>query len=67
MKRGPKLTYESYALVNGKKGSIFYTTKPDKDITVLACYHDRKVKTERLHGVNTHWEVEKLVKVTILK
>jgi hypothetical protein len=62
-----KTSVESIALTTLKSGESFYTHKHDKDITAIASYYEKKVKTERLLLLNTQTEtVEKIVKVTIL-
>lgn len=65
----PKRTIESWALNTLKKG-IFYTPKPDKDITALAVYYKRKVLTERVVVIEQKNGgdpiAKKLTKVTIL-
>jgi hypothetical protein len=62
-------TLESYMILNGKKGDVFYTHKGDNFITSLSHYHGRKVLTERVALVQgtLHRPVSKsLIKVTLL-
>lgn len=46
-------TIESWAMVNGKQGDVFYTDKHDGSITAIASYYKRKVITERLITITT--------------
>ena len=46
-------TLESWAIINLKSGSTFYSEKKDKDITAIASHYKRKVKTERVIFVST--------------
>ena len=58
---------ESIALTALKQGEIFYTHKQDKDITAIACYYKRKVKTDRFFVIDPQTgETQRLVRVTIL-
>lgn len=58
--------YESICLLNLKSGKSFYTTKKDKDITALATYYKKKIKTERVIAINSkHTTLTRLTKVTI--
>ena len=60
-------TVESIALNTLSKGRCFYTHKQDKDITAIASYYKKKIKTERLMVVNPqNCTIHKLTKVTIL-
>jgi hypothetical protein len=60
-------TIESIGLLNLKEGESFYTEKRDKDITAIASYYDKKVKTERLFVLNPQsGETQRVVKVTLL-
>ena len=62
-----KSTLESVALTTLKKGKFFYSMKQDKDITAIASYYKKKIKTERLMVVNPqNCTIHKLTKVTIL-
>jgi len=61
-------TVESIALNTLPKGSFFYTHKQDKDITAIASYYKKKVKTERLFTMNPQTgKTNRVVKVTIVK
>lgn len=59
---------EAFALNSLSKGQQFFTKKQDKDITAIAGYYEKKVKTERLFLLNPQsGKSEKVVRVTILK
>lgn len=63
-------TPESLMLVHAKAGSIFYSHKPDKDLTALAGYYNREILTQKrivLSGTMGVPLAEPIVKVTILK
>ncbi len=67
--KAPK-TYESFILIHGKKGDVFYTSKPERHMQAY-CFSSnkrfRKIKTERMYIVNTSKKtIDKLVKVTLL-
>jgi hypothetical protein len=58
---------ESIALTALKAGQVFYTHKKDKDITAIAGYYKRKVKTERLFVIDPQsGDTQKVVRVTLL-
>jgi len=60
-------TIESIGLLNLKQGESFYTEKQDKDITAIASYYDKKVRTERLFVLNPQsGETQRVVKVTLV-
>jgi hypothetical protein len=60
-------TIESMGLMTLKQGESFYTEKQDKDITAIANYYEKKVRTERLFVLNPQsGETQRVVKVTIL-
>lgn len=62
-----KRTLESIALTTLTKGKYFYTLKTDKEITAIASYYEKKVKTERVFILNPQTgKTNKAVKVTIL-
>jgi len=57
---------ESICLTQLNKG-VFYTHKADKDITAIASYYKKKIKTERIFVVNPQTaKLERGTKVTIL-
>jgi hypothetical protein len=61
-------TVESIAMLNLPKGKSFYTHKQDKDITAIANYYEKKVKTERMFVLNPQsGKANRVVKVTMLK
>lgn len=68
MKRGHKITSaESICLITLKSGSVFYSHKKDKDITAIASYYKRKVKTERVLIVNPQKNtIQQITKVILL-
>lgn len=41
-------TLESWMIVNGKKGDIFYSHKMDRHLTAISTHRGRKISTERL-------------------
>lgn len=58
------------SLVYGKIGSVFYTTKDDRNVTAIAGYYNKKVKTERLivvGGTKDKPTANRITKVTILR
>ena len=58
---------ESFALLNGDVGDVFYTCLSDASIQSTAGYLKRKVKTERTLVLQLGSKVlEKITKVTIL-
>lgn len=65
---GSMTSIESIALNTLKKGSSFFTTKQDKDVTAIATHYKKKVRTERLYTISPlTGKTMKVVKVTILK
>lgn len=62
-------TSESFSLLKGKKGDVFYTEMSDKSITARASYFSRKVKTSRIMALSDgpKPKVKRIVEVTILK
>lgn len=61
---------ESWAVVNGKEGDVFYTEKKDKDITSIATKFGKKVSTEKVILITISKpapEVKFVTKVTIIK
>jgi hypothetical protein len=62
-----KDTVESISLTTLNAGTSFYTHKKDKNITAIASYYKKKIKTERILVVNPQTTtIEKITKVTIL-
>lgn len=62
-------TLESYFIQNAKQGESFYTQLADKNLTAMASYHGRKIKTERLIIVSTakaEPKASRITKITIL-
>lgn len=60
---------ESYALKNEKSGFVFFSNKPDKSLTALAGYFDRKITTERMILISNKKndpQASNLTKITIL-
>lgn len=65
--RRKQRTVESIALNNLRKGGNFYTHKQDKDITAIASYYNKKVRTERVFVINPQTgKINKAVKVTLI-
>ena len=46
MRKPSKPSYESFMIINGKEGQVFYSPKLDIDLTSLASKLGRKIKTE---------------------
>jgi hypothetical protein len=68
MRHTRQRSVESIGLLNLKKGSSFYSHKQDKEITAIASYYEKKIKTERLFALNPQTgKTQRIVKVTILK
>jgi len=67
-KRQPRQrSVEAISLNNLPVGHSFYTHKQDREITAIAGYYDKKVKTERLYTIcPTTGVTEKIVRVTLL-
>jgi hypothetical protein len=62
-------TLESWMMLNGKDGDIFYTHKKDRAITAIATYYNRRVYTERVilvNGFRDKPSVMPLTKVTLI-
>lgn len=60
-------TIESFAMTYYQPGAIFYSHKQDKDITAIANYYNRKIKTERMVALDSnHTRIESLTKITFL-
>lgn len=67
MRHPKQRTVESIGLMNLKKGQSFYTNKQDKDITAIASYYEKKVRTERLIVINPQTgKTNRVVKVTLV-
>lgn len=69
----PPRTLESWMIVNGQDGEVFYTNKSDSQMTGLASHYNRLIRVEK--GVylpskaliNDHEVLSsKLIKVTLL-
>lgn len=39
-------TMESWMIVNGKKGECFYSDKPDRNLTLISTYYNRKIQSK---------------------
>ena len=62
-------TMESWMMANGKGGEHFYSDKPDRHITALSSYYNRKIVTERLVTITTGGKEPKakyITKVTLM-
>lgn len=76
MRKPSKPSYESYMIVNGKEGQVFYSPQLDADLTSLASKLGRKITTENYFGLKVIVkkegrrrlvpEVINLTKVTLL-
>ena len=63
-------TLESIFLLKGKPMQVFYTHKKDREITAIATYYSKKIRTERLiliEGNKEKPQAKNLTKVTIIK
>ena len=58
-------TVEAWAMINFKSGDYFYSHKPNKDLTAIANYYKRSVKTERMIAIDSekHSRIETITKV----
>lgn len=76
MRKSNRPSYESYMIINGKEGQVFYSPQLDIDITSLAIKLGRKIRTENYFGLKVNNkregrrkgvpEVINLTKVTLL-
>ena len=69
MKKNKQTTLESWMLVNGKPGDVFYSGRMDKDITALATHYKKKVSTERIlviSGLRNKPTTKQITKITLL-
>jgi len=76
MKGTIRPSYESYMILNGKEGQVFYSPQLDIDLTSLASKLGRKIKTENYYALKVSIkregrrrgvpEVINLTKVTLL-
>ena len=76
MRKSNKPSYESYMILNGKEGQVFYSPQLDIDLTSLASKLGRKITTENYFGLKVIVkkegrrrlvpEVINLTKVTLL-
>ena len=76
MRKPSKPSYESFMILNGKEGQVFYTPQLDIDLTSLASKLGRKISTENYYGLKVSIkkegrkrgvpEVINLTKVTLL-
>jgi len=53
MRKNSRPSYESYMLINGKKGQVFFTSQPDKNITTLASRFGVKITTEIMFAIKS--------------
>jgi hypothetical protein len=76
MKKPSRPSYESYMILNGKEGQVFYSPQLDIDLTSLASKLGRKITTENYYALKVSIkregrkrgvpEVINLTKVTLL-
>jgi hypothetical protein len=76
MRKPSKPSYESFMILNGKEGQVFYTPQLDIDLTSLASKLGRKISTENYYALKSSIkkegrkrgvpEVINLTKVTLL-
>ena len=67
--KGP-ISMESWMILNGKPGEVFYTEKSDRYLTAVSRYYNKKINTERVVMVTRsklNPEATSVTKVTILK
>jgi hypothetical protein len=60
---------ESFFIINGKEGNVFYSEKTGKDLTAIAYYYNRKIKTERvviIEGDKNNPSAKPIIKITIV-
>lgn len=50
---GKQTSYESWLMVNGKDGDVFYTNEKSNKITALSSYYKRPITTETVYIVRT--------------
>lgn len=64
---GPR-TMESWMLMNGNKGDVFYSYQTDASLTAKAAYYDRDILTERMIVVSLDPTpvAKRILRVTIL-
>ena len=48
-----QFTLESWMMVNGKAGDVFYSEKKDRHLTSISTHYKRQITTERLVVVTT--------------
>ena len=76
MRKPNRPSYESYMILNGKEGQVFYSPQLDLDLTSLAIKLGRKIRTENYYALKVSIkregrkrgvpEVINLTKVTLL-
>lgn len=76
MRKPNRPSYESYMILNGKEGQVFYSPQLDLDLTSLAIKLGRKIRTENYYSLKVSIkregrrrgvpEVINLTKVTLL-
>lgn len=67
IKTGTRRSPERVNLELLKAGSVFYTSKTDKDMTALASVCSKRIRTERMIAIHPlTLEAERIVKCTIL-
>jgi len=62
-------TLETWMIVNGNKGDVFYSHKADQHLTAISTYYKRKITTERLALVGGSKEdptIKTITKVTLI-
>jgi hypothetical protein len=53
MRKPNKPSYETFMILNGKKGQVFYSQQTDKSITSISSKFNRKITTENIIGIKT--------------
>lgn len=76
MRKPNRPSYESYMIINGKEGQVFYSPQLNLNLTSLSVKLGRKIRTENYYGLKVSNkkegrrkvvpEVINLTKVTLL-
>lgn len=76
MRKPNRPSYESYMIINGKEGQVFYSPQLNLDLTSLAIKLGRKIRTENYYALKVSNkkegrrtsvpEVINLTKITLL-
>lgn len=63
-----RMTFETFALRNYRKGQVFFSSKSSKDLQSISAHEKVKISTEKMTAIDTmsNKKIEFLTKVTIL-